>query len=38
MYSRVKEQDEWDEEDIENYAKYIESLHETRDDKRSGYI
>jgi hypothetical protein len=30
--------DEWDEEDIRNYEKYLESLNETRDDKRSGYI
>lgn len=38
MYSRVKVPDEWDKEDIDNYKKYLESLEETRDDKRSGYV
>jgi hypothetical protein len=36
--TREDDMDEWDEEDVRNYEQYLKSLHETRDDKRSGYI
>ena len=38
FYSTVRDQEEWDSEDIENYDKYLSTLNETWEEKRSGYI